>query len=397
MSLQKSFHRPESAQWSYWERELGWDRSLASYLARRPMDSDYDFVVVGAGFTGLSAAYHLATKHKGAKIALLDRYLPPLGASTRNAGFACIGTVGEFIADSQLEQDERVWDRMSERWQGLSLLRSILGDQVIGYEPLGGHELFTEEEEFERVSTYLASCNTALKQRTGLDHWYKLTSINGYNAIQMPREGQLQPAMAWSGFAQLCEQMGIHLVWGRSLVEMTEKMDGVILRVEESENGNRELHSSSVILATNAFSKSLDPDVSVRPGRGLVLLTKALVSQPWRGTFHAQQGYIYFRNVGADRLLLGGARHVDLSGETTAQFGVNSDIKAFLGRYMKEVLRIDPTEVEFEWSGIMGFTPDKNPVIRTEISGNTAWAVGLSGMGVALSTELGRKAAEFFS
>ena len=129
----------------------------------------------------------------------------------------------------------------------------------------------------------------------------------------------------------------------------------------------------------------------------MVLLTKALVSQPWRGTFHAQQGYIYFRNVGADRLLLGGARHVDLSGETTAQFGVNSDIKAFLGRYMKEVLRIDPTEVEFEWSGIMGFTPDKNPVIRTEISGNTAWAVGLSGMGVALSTELGRKAAEFFS
>ena len=397
MSLQKSFHRPESAQWSYWERELGWDRSLASYLARRPMDSNYDFVVVGAGFTGLSAAYHLATKHKGAKIALLDRYLPPLGASTRNAGFACIGTVGEFIADSQLEQDERVWDRMSERWQGLSLLRSILGDQVIGYEPLGGHELFTEKEEFERVTTYLASCNTALKQRTGLDQWYNLTRINGYNAIQMPREGQLQPAMAWSGFAQLCEQMGIHLVWGRSLVEMTEKMDGVILRVEERENGNRELHSSSVILATNAFSKSLDQDVSVRPGRGLVLLTKALDSQPWRGTFHAQQGYIYFRNVGADRLLLGGARHVDLSGETTAQFGVNSDIKAFLGKYMKQVLRIDPTEVEFEWSGIMGFTPDKNPVIRTEISGNTAWAVGLSGMGVALSTELGRKAAEFFS
>ena len=397
MSLQKSFHRPESAQWSYWERELGWDRSLASYLARRPMDSNYDFVVVGAGFTGLSAAYHLAIKHKGAKIALLDRYLPPLGASTRNAGFACIGTVGEFIADSQLEQDERVWDRMSERWQGLSLLRSILGDQVIGYEPLGGHELFTEEEEFERVTTYLASCNTALKQRTGLDQWYNLTRINGYNAIQMPREGQLQPAMAWSGFAQLCEQMGIHLVWGRSLVEMTEKMDGVILRVEERENGNRELHSSSVILATNAFSKSLDQDVSVRPGRGLVLLTKALDSQPWRGTFHAQQGYIYFRNVGADRLLLGGARHVDLSGETTAQFGVNSDIKAFLGKYMKQVLRIDPTEVEFEWSGIMGFTPDKNPVIRTEISGNTAWAVGLSGMGVALSTELGRKAAEFFS
>ena len=120
-----------------------------------------------------------------------------MGASTRNAGFACIGTVGEFIADSQLEQDERVWDRMSERWQGLSLLRSILGDQVIGYEPLGGHELFTEEEEFERVSTYLASCNTALKQRTGLDHWYKLTSINGYNAFKCHVKDNFNPQ--WHG------------------------------------------------------------------------------------------------------------------------------------------------------------------------------------------------------
>ena len=98
-----------------------------------------------------------------------------------------------------------------------------MGDQVIGYESLGGHELFTEEEEFERVSAYLASCNTALKQRTGLDQWYNLTRINGYNAIQMPREGQLQPAMAWSGFAHLCEQMGIHLAWGRKLVDMTGK------------------------------------------------------------------------------------------------------------------------------------------------------------------------------
>ena len=39
----------------------------------------------------------------------------------------------------------------------------------------------------------------------------------------MPREGQLQPAMAWSGFAHLCEQMGIHLAWGRKLVDMTGK------------------------------------------------------------------------------------------------------------------------------------------------------------------------------
>ena len=280
MSVQKSVHRPSHAQWSYWERELGWDQALTSYLAYKPLEKNYDFVVVGAGFTGLSAAYHLAKKHPTAKIALIDRHLPPLGASTRNAGFACIGTIGEFIADSQLERAERVWDRMHERWQGLSLLRSILGDVAIGYEPLGGHELFIDEAEFERVLTHLAQCNTALKKRTGLDHWYKPTTINGYSAIFMPREGQLQPAKAWSGFAQLCEKMGISLAWGQSLVDVSKKANGVCLTVEDPSQQHRQIHSSSVILATNAFSTSLDKDISVSPGRGLVLLTKVLDSQP---------------------------------------------------------------------------------------------------------------------
>ena len=121
----------------YWERELGWNQSLASYLAYADQwIVTMISVVVGAGFTGLSAAYHLlATKHKGAKIALLDRYLPPLGASTRNAGFACIGTVGEFVADSQLEQDERVWDRMHERWQGYPYSEVFWETKLLGMSP----------------------------------------------------------------------------------------------------------------------------------------------------------------------------------------------------------------------------------------------------------------------
>ena len=46
MSVQKSVHRPDYAQWSYWERELGWDQALPSYLAYKPLEKNYDFVVV---------------------------------------------------------------------------------------------------------------------------------------------------------------------------------------------------------------------------------------------------------------------------------------------------------------------------------------------------------------
>ena len=88
---------------------------------------------------------------------------------------------------------------------------------------------------------------------------------------------------------------------------------------------------------------------------------------------------------------------MDVSGENTTQFGINKDIKSFLFGYMNEVLGIDPHGVEYDWSGIMGFTPEKNPIIRAESSQNMVWAVGLSGMGVALSTGLGKQAAELVS
>ena len=71
MSISKSFYRPKKAQWSYWERELGWDRTLASYFSYRPLENNYDFVVVGAGFTGLSAVYHLAKNIQELKLLLL--------------------------------------------------------------------------------------------------------------------------------------------------------------------------------------------------------------------------------------------------------------------------------------------------------------------------------------
>ena len=61
--------------------------------------TDYDFIVVGGGITGLSTAASLRDLHPNAKILLLERGLLPSGASTRNAGFACFGSVTELLND----------------------------------------------------------------------------------------------------------------------------------------------------------------------------------------------------------------------------------------------------------------------------------------------------------
>ena len=55
-----------------------------------------DIIIVGSGFAGLWSAYFLSRKHKKAKITIVEKEPIPTGASTRNAGFACFGSLPEL-------------------------------------------------------------------------------------------------------------------------------------------------------------------------------------------------------------------------------------------------------------------------------------------------------------
>jgi glycine/D-amino acid oxidase-like deaminating enzyme len=94
---------------------------------------------------------------------------------------------------------------------------------------------------------------------------------------------------------------------------------------------------------------------------------------------------------------LGGARNLDQDTETTAEFGVNNTIKNHLISFAQEILQLpEGWEVDYEWSGIMGFTPSKSAFFQTLHPGLTV-AAGLSGMGVALGMRLGQQVAESLS
>jgi glycine/D-amino acid oxidase-like deaminating enzyme len=92
--------------------------------------------------------------------------------------------------------------------------------------------------------------------------------------------------------------------------------------------------------------------------------------------------------------LIGGARNHDTSGEETDQFGINKIIKNYLMNFVSDVLKLPESwTIDHEWSGIMGFTPTKTPVVQ-KIDKRRFVAAGLSGMGIAIGMEVGRNAAE---
>ncbi len=108
--------------------------------------SNVDFTIIGSGITGLNCAWELQKKHPKAKVLVLERGLLPNGASTKNAGFACFGSISEILDDLDSHSEEEVVKLVEKRVKGLQLLRENLGDENIGYEAHGGYELFTRED-----------------------------------------------------------------------------------------------------------------------------------------------------------------------------------------------------------------------------------------------------------
>ena len=71
------------------------------------------------------------------KIVILERGFLPSGASSKNAGFACFGSATELYADLQEIPEKDVWETVKLRWEGLSHLRTLIGDQQLKFETNG--------------------------------------------------------------------------------------------------------------------------------------------------------------------------------------------------------------------------------------------------------------------
>lgn len=99
--------------------ETTWERSfweIERYF------HDTELLIVGSGIVGLSAALQYRKKRPLAKILIIDSGTLPYGASTRNAGFACIGSITELLSDFEISGFQKVIDLIAMRQKGLHAL-----------------------------------------------------------------------------------------------------------------------------------------------------------------------------------------------------------------------------------------------------------------------------------
>lgn len=361
----------------------------------------FDALVIGSGIVGLNAALRLRELNPSWRIAIVERGTLPLGASTRNAGFACFGSPTELLDDLQNMTEDELCALVEKRFRGIQLLRQRLGDDKIGYQPLGGYEAFLHEDEaaFEAVSEKLAYINQLLFP-IFQDHAFfhedkklKELGLNGFNhLISAPFEGMIHPGRMVKSLLDHVKEQDISLFNGLEIDKIEPETAGYCLQMTSGIS----LHARQVLVCTNGFTKQLLPELALKAARNQVILTEPIPGLSLKGCFHYKEGYAYFRNVN-NRILLGGFRNLQPTEETTTEFGFSPTIQDALEHFLfTHVIPGKDITITHRWSGIMGVGPTKEPIIR-EVKPNLWTAVRLGGMGIAIGTQVGMEAAEKMS
>ena len=368
---------------SYWE--------IKSWL------SNVDFTIIGSGIVGLNCALELKKRFPKATILILERGFLPQGASTKNAGFACFGSLSEIIDDLKTHSEEEVVQLVKSRVEGLKLLRENLSDKAINFKQFGGYELFTKADNslFETCLSQQMQINELLVPVFGEDVFSTVPNKFNFrdiheNYIFNKFEGQIDTGKMMEALLNKVLLSGIKILNNITVETFLENNDSVHVKTNQFE-----FNTAKLFITTNGFASQLIHE-PVKPARAQVLITKPIKNLHIKGTFHLDKGYYYFRNID-DRILFGGGRNLDFKGEETTEMNQTQVIQDKLELILKTIIVPDTDfEVAYRWSGIMGVGKQKTPIVKQQ-SNHVFCGVRLGGMGIAIGSSIGLELAKLLN
>jgi glycine/D-amino acid oxidase-like deaminating enzyme len=330
----------------------------------------------------------------------LERGLLPTGASTKNAGFACMGSPTELLDDLQHDSEEQVLQLFMLRKKGLERLQSILGVERLGYQASGSYELLFQEDlntldqlEYLNQLLHRELHTQAFSIATDQLPSFQFNTQQVKALIENLLEGSIDTGLMMYHYLALVRSLGIECMTGAFVTSFHEENNRVTVTCTQGAQAPIEFHAKHLCICNNAFAKTLLPEYEVIPGRGQVLITKPIEALPFQGIFHFNQGYYYFRAVG-DRVLFGGGRNLDKQTENTTDFALNDQIQQDLNEKLRTlILPNQAFEIDQRWVGIMAFGSTKTPILKQH-SSRVYVGVRMGGMGVAIGSEIGFRLSE---
>ena len=358
--------------------------------------TDIDTLIIGGGIVGLNAAIQRKKLAPNERVVVFEKAAFGFGGSTRNAGFACFGSPTEILSDLRNLSDEVVIRLIKMRWEGLNVMLETLGKSQVDYIHSGSVELFTESESdlYQEVklkldllneiaskaishSPYVHTEASDLQQRYGFSR-----VLGGYENTE---EGSIDTGKMFYSLRKKCLEIGIEMYHGIEVFSW-KPGDRPEVKIE-----NETVQCSNLIICTNGFAKDLISDLDLSTARNLVMITEPIPELKVNGTFHMNEGYVYFRNVG-NRLLIGGARHLDR--DWMDRSSPPEEVSEYLKTLVSEVILPNTKwTIDRQWVGFLGVGSQKTPIVE-EVDKNVYLAVRMGGMGVAIGSLIGKTVAE---
>jgi glycine/D-amino acid oxidase-like deaminating enzyme len=358
--------------------------------------SPVDIAIIGGGLMGLWTALELKKQSPYISITIVERGTTPLGASTRNAGFACFGSLTELLSDESSMGTNAMLEIVEMRYKGIEKIKSHFSVEQIDLDECGGYEALYNMDWANQLNDRIAYINQLLTPIIGNHDCFsnatkriKSIGLKKFDhLIFNPLEAGIHSGKLVSALTDLVKEKGIRILNGMEIISWENLNDKVIL----STKSNQTITANQVLFCTNGFTNELLPELKTAPARGQIILTAPINGLLTKGTFHFDEGFYYWRNIG-NRILLGGARNSDFTNEATTSFEGSDLIRNTLLDFLQNHLETSaPITIEQSWSGIMGFTKNKLPLFE-RVEKNISAAIACNGMGVALTPIFAEKVA----
>ncbi|PCI69636.1 MAG: oxidoreductase [Gammaproteobacteria bacterium] len=402
---------------SYWFNHSGPAPKQSNKLQK---DIEVDVAIIGAGYTGLSCAYHLATEHK-IKAHILEANQTAWGCSGRNAGFILKSTGRKPYARMIRQWGESVAkDIYNETCEGLETVNQLISTGIDCDPQAKGYLRVAHKPSMVKVIKAQAKL---LKQLFSYDVEYisqnelktdYFDSRHAFGAIRFADGYGVNPLkLAW-GYQNLAIRAGAEIYTAspvEKIISIDQAHSGAGSNTRSYANSDKNNYrlitpegivtAKKVVIATNGYTPyQFHPSIN---NRMLPVLSQIIVTRPLTSAELSNCNFItsnvvmdtralkyYFRKLPDNRLLFGGRGAIN---------GKDAEDPYYADRLLKVLKSSFPSlsevKVDYSWSGWICMALDDLPhIVKGDAQGNLFYSAGYCGNGVSFSVQAGKRLAQ---
>ncbi|MBU2879431.1 MULTISPECIES: NAD(P)/FAD-dependent oxidoreductase [Aliiglaciecola] len=381
-----------------------WAKSIEKFPETTSLVNDIqaDIAIIGAGYTGLSSAYHLAKKY-GKSVVVIEANDPGWGCSGRNAGFVLPGTGRLSLLDM-----EQKWGRETAQSVFQEYMESI--DTVNDFIEQGNIDCDKTPGGYLKLAHKRAKVEGLRKQAEKLSERYGesvkfvcsqevnnafLKSANMFGGIYFDKSFAVNPMKLVLGYYQMATEAGVKVFSNSPVINWQQKTNHHCLYTQ-----NGRVTAEKVIIATNGYTGSkMHPLIA---NRHFPVLSSIIVTRPLKiselATIQLKAGLMamdtrrmkyYYRLLPDNRILFGGR------GAINGKKANNPINKKRLAQGLKNTFPVlDKIDIDHFWSGWVSASYDNYPRINHSEDKSIHYSMGYCGSGLAFSTLAGKRLAQ---